>query len=220
MKTTRPDTNTDAQFMRKVQEEIQIETKEQQETATQLAKSTTGSFTNMPMNSPYFRKWLEERREKNFLIGKHVTDAPEYNTPTRNFGETVLSSEDPDAKEYLELLTSEVKEYDKSEKEVFGLKIFEDGESNKTSNKNFDEKFLDIVIVENVTRQLPATTSVEEVIQKAKEEMCDFHEDENYSSELDFTKIIEDTRVIMIANQQERNKKVGLIAKFAKDQNF
>jgi len=213
MRKNRPE-DVEKTFMDNVRNTIKEDEESKKSESAKIAIITAGSMSNMPIDSPYFRQWLQQHQNKNPLIGKHVQSAPEYNTPTRNFGETTSDIDALDVRSIAEIATGTTTKYNSNESDVFNIKSIELSiNSGKADTEQYEEKFLDVVIIENVTRSLPLTTSIDEIKIAAQQTMRDHYGDDTYVSDIKYEDIIENSRIMMLTNGVENKTKfLGIIS--------
>lgn len=154
-----------------------------------------GSINNLPVNTPEFKNWLELHRERNPFIGKHVTAAPEYNVEQMDLGTS--SDEDNKAnEELLQKINDNVIAFNIDEEEVGVAPKVDEGK---------DKMFIDMLLVENAAKRL-VNKSTEEIQEHAVSMMRSYHNDPNYNTGLDLGAVVEQSKVLAIANKTNDKK--------------
>lgn len=186
--------------MREVNEIVQSEEKELKLKHPPILRDTGGAIGNLPVKSDEYKKWLEEKRKRNSLIGsEYVEAAPEYGTK-------------------FELLDMEVDEASEEQLDENKAKeAYNPSEQNNTPNSeemgeapiqdNTDNKYIDFCIVELSTKKLLGH-SLEDIEKDALDEMKKHHDDEKYTPEIDVKQVIEITGQLLIENKKNENKEI------------
>jgi hypothetical protein len=171
--------------------------KQEQEvqSANMIVYEAGGSINNLPVNTPAFNKWLDVHREKNPFIGKHVTAATEYNVEQMDLG-AITDKEGVENEEMLEKIKNDVPAFSLDEEEL--------GEAPKV-DQGQDKLFIDMLLVENSAKRL-VNKSTDEIKEHAVSMMRSYHSDPNYNTGLDLEAVVEQSKVLAIANKTNDKK--------------
>ena len=168
-----------------------------------VATTTGGSISNLPVNTPYFNKWLSDWQSHNPFIGKHVEAAPEYCTKTKMIANDVLDANSEEYVNAMNALTDDGGEYDATGEAKFGL-----GEEDVIESDDPNDpvvKFMDQAILENTIKMLPGATD-DDIIRIATQKIVESH-NEGYETAINFTPIIEHVKTVMLIESDKKQEK-------------
>ena len=200
----------DRDEVKKVKDSVVLEHKKESDALPPIVRDTGGSIAALNGNkSLYFKKWVHDLQErKNPLIGKdYIMAATEYNTESKLIGEAKieeLSDEmrvtlDNGAKEY----KNNTVDYNKDDQT--GLDTGDDEASLKEHVDEAEANFIDITIVENLTKDLQDQID-EDIEKEARSKLKEYHQDDEYEPEIDISSVIENFRFVLIANKASGQK--------------
>jgi len=176
-----------------------------------MVRDTGGSIGALDGNkSLYFKKWLVNLQErKNPLIGKkYITAAEEYNTESKLIGEASVEDLSDAMKT---ILDKGAEKYNKD-----SSNISDDGntgslnENNNTGSlkNSVDEcerNFIDITIVENLTKELQGQID-EDIEKESRARLKEYHQNNNYEPEIDIPSVIENFKFVLISQDSANLK--------------
>jgi hypothetical protein len=180
----------------KIRESVDKQRQEAEDKLPAIAKDSGGSIDKLPVKTKAFNKWLTEHQDANPFIGKHVTSAPEYNV-----SQNELEQEEVEATPEL-LKSFETTAFNPESDD--GLVEEDLGEAPKVNNES-DKKFIDITITENATRRLSDKTN-EEIQEHAINSMRSYHDDSEYTPEVNLEPIIEHAKVLLLESGNTKKK--------------
>jgi hypothetical protein len=186
----------------KIKSKIDIDTESSINITHELVTTSGGSIDNLPVKTEAFKNWLQEHRDHNPLIGKHVTSAPEETVIEEKVGEEeIIEGSEADA--ILRSTDDGIEEFNPNSE--FGPSLEETGDSIRDGSDNHDKNFIDVTIAENITKKI-AFESEEEIEATVISEIKKHHGDDEYEPIVDLTGIIERTKLITIENQTNNKK--------------
>lgn len=205
--------------VKKIKDSIAEERKEVVDSLPPMVKDTGGSIAALNSNkSLYFKKWVTDLQKKNICIGKsYLTAAEEYNTESKMVGEPEMGEMTPEmlatlnngAEEYKSNIenpdTSDIgaflKDKDAIEEEV----EHDEAESLKEAGAEAEIGFIDITIVENLTKELQDQMD-EDIESAAREKLKEYHQNPEYEPKIDIPSVIENYKDVMIAQENPHKK--------------
>ena len=183
--------------------ETVIKQESEERVANMVVYESGGSIDNLPVNTPEFHNWLELHRNKNPFIGKHVTAAAEYNVQQTDLTNSVEIPDEVNA-ELFDKINKEIPVYDLDEEEL--------GVAPKV-DKGQDKLFIDMLLIENSAKRLSGKTS-DEIKEHAISMMRSYHDDTNYNSGLDVDAVVEQSKVLAIANAKNSQNDKKLLRNY------
>jgi len=163
-----------------------------------IVRDTGGSINKIENKSLYFKGWVKNHQDINPLIGKHVTEAPEYSTECLILDQNVGELDDVMKK----TLEQGAAEYNP---DIDNSTEAEDLTDSPKICDNKDEKFIDINIIENATKRLANSTD-ETIKNSVIEQMKSFHDNPKYETEIDVEKRIKSYRDILRFEKSQEKK--------------
>jgi len=186
--------------LKKVKEVIDKQHQEVEEARPPIVRDTGGSIANLKNKSRYFKKWVLNLQEKvNPLIGKHVESAPEYTVNPLMLDQDVEDMSDEMAK----VLEKGAAEFNPDD-DTFEADSEEVQESIKKDDDK-SEKFIDISIVENITRKM-STDEDEKIEEVCDEHLKSYHNDSKYETKIPVKSVIENYRKILVLENKQSEK--------------
>lgn len=175
--------------VRKIRDVIKKEDDAREAALPPMVRDTGGSISNLKINTPVFQKWVTDLQEKvNPLIGKHVQDAPEYTINPLMLDQDVIDLT-PDVQETIDIISESPEA--------------EDLDNSPKKNHEEDKKFIDINIIENETRRMPAMSN-EEITKNCEIQLSTYHGDKKYKTKMPIDEIITDYKDLLIAKAEEQ----------------
>ena len=165
------------------------------QSANMVVYESGGSINNLPVDTPAFHKWLDTHRDRNPFIGKHVTAAPEHNVEQMDLG-AITEKDGLETQEMLDKIKNDIPAFNLDEDEL--------GQAPK-ADQGQDKLFIDILLVENSAKRL-INKSSEEIKEHAVNMMRSYHSDPNYNTGLDLEAVVEQSKVLAIANKTNDKK--------------
>lgn len=186
--------------MREIRDIVESEEKELKLKHPPVLTDVGGSISNLPVKTPEYKAWLEEKRKHNSLIGSEfVEPAPEYSTKfeLKEFEVSDATKEQIDSSKSDELYNP--KTDSNIEYEDLGESPIKD---------TTDNKYIDFCIVELSTKKLLGRP-IEDIEKDAIDEIKKHHADENYITEIDVKQVIEISEQLLIENKNNEIKKLN-----------
>lgn len=172
----------------KIRESVDKQRQEAEEKLPAIVKDSGGSIDKLPVKTKAFSKWLSEHQDANPFIGKHVTSASEYNVSQTELDKVEVEAT-PELLKSLENTKFNPESNDGLTEEYLG-------EAPKVHNDS-DKKFIDITLIENATRRLSGKPN-EEIKEHAINSMRSYHDNSDYTPEVNLEPIIEHTKVLLL----------------------
>jgi hypothetical protein len=162
---------------------------------------TGGSIGNLNINTPAFKKWLVEVREKiNPLIGKtYLSAAPEYSSKEQMVEKSASVEGLTDV--FRKVLEKGASTFDP--KDSSGPEAENSGDLFKIND--VENKFIDIVIVENLTKKMSRET-IENIEKTAIEELKDYYSNPEYITKIPIKEVIENYKNILLIEDNPDKK--------------
>lgn len=182
-----------------IQNVLKQERGEENITTTALVERAGGSISNLPVQTKEFKQWLQTHQAVNPFIGKHVEAAPEYFVEEKKLNEEVLNITQVDPSVLNTPTSTDAYNPDLDNSELV------DDSMEALKNNDHDKKFIDIAIIENVTK-LMLTSSSEQIKTHAEEALRVYHKDDAYATKISMDNIIENSKILFIEQQKESTK--------------
>lgn len=193
--------------LKKVKDIISEERKEVAASLPPMVRDTGGSIAGLSRNkSLYFKKWVNALQERNIFIGKdYIQPAKEYNTESQMVGEPTVTDLSNEMKNTLNKGAEEFKsdavdsntdaaaDFLKDKNSVEEETLPEDQTPFKEYATEAENDFIDITIIENLTKDLE--NQIDEDIEKvAREKLKEYHEDPDYVPKIDVFAVIKESK--------------------------
>lgn len=163
-----------------------------------LVEHAGGSINNLPVKTKAFGSWLDAHRVNNPFIGKHVTSAPEeYTEEIKLNDDEVLDEEATET--FLTQANVGLTAFDPNS--TFGDEVEYLGDALK-GDSTHDAKFIDLSIIENMTKKYLALAE-SEIEFEAIRAMKAYHGDNSYKSDLNISNIIEESKILFIEQKKQ-----------------
>lgn len=182
-----------------IQNVLKKERGEDNITTTALVERAGGSISNLPVQTEEFKQWLQTHQSTNPFIGKHVSAAPEYFVEEKKLNEEVVNINQVDPSVLNAPSSNDAYNPDADTSEM----VDETREALK--NDTHDKKFIDIAIIENVTK-LMLTAPLDKIKEHAEEAMRVYHKKDDYATEIVMDDVIENSKVLFIEQQVSKPK--------------
>ena len=187
------------------------ERKKETDAIPPMVRDTGGSIGALDGNkSLYFKKWLVNLQErKNPLIGKkYITAAEEYNTESKLIGEASVENLSDAMKNTLD---KGAEKYNKDSSNIpdddntGSLNEDDNTGSLKNSVDESERNFIDITIVENLTKELQGQID-EDIEKESRARLKEYHQNNNYEPEIDIPSVIENFKFVLISQDSANLK--------------
>jgi hypothetical protein len=183
-----------------INKEIEIERQSVQTDVDKfdIVEHAGGSINNLPVKTKEFGSWLDAHRANNPFIGKHVTAAPEEYTEEVKLNDDEVLDEAA-ASEFMNQANLGAADFNPNSS--YGDEVEDYGEALKGDNEH-DKKFIDLSIIENMTKRylsLPESKIVDE----ANRAMKAYHGDNSYETSINISNIIEESKVLFIEQKKQ-----------------
>jgi hypothetical protein len=167
-----------------------------------VIKNPGGSINNLPVKTPEYQKWLEEKRKKNPLIGsEYVNSAPEYSTEMVMMDTGIHEM----GQEELDNLDAESgKEFNSENVENDTTPVLVNDSEEALVEDDTDKTLIDYSIIQNTTKKLLGKP-IDEIKRDIVDELKKYHADENYVTGVDMEKAIKHSEMVLI--ESKNNKK-------------
>jgi len=200
----------DRDEVKKVKDSVVLEHKKESDALPPIVRDTGGSIAALNGNkSLYFKKWVRDLQErKNPLIGKdYIMAAKEYNTESKLIGEAKVEDLSDEMRDTLDNGAKEYKNntVDYNKDDQTGLDTGDDEASLKDRGDESEANFIDITIVENLTKDLQDQID-EDIEKEARSKLKEYHQDDEYEPEIDIPSVIENFRFVLIAHKSSDQK--------------
>lgn len=167
-----------------------------------IVEHAGGSINNLIVKTPEFGTWLAAHRANNPFIGKHVTAAPEEYTEEIKLNDDEVLDEAA-TQEFLTQANKGIEDFDPNS--TFGGKVEDHGEALK-GDGNHDKKFIDLSIIENITKNYLALPEAEIEIE-ANRAIQAYHGDNSYETSINVSNIIEESKILFIEQKKQEESK-------------
>lgn len=206
--------------VKKLKESVVEKHKKESASLPPIVRDTGGSIAALNGNkSLFFKKWVRDlQTRKNPLIGKdYIMAAEEYNTEAKMVGDPEIEELSPEMdstlKKGAEEYKSNIVEPNKDavadflkDKEAVGEETSDiELESFKEHGDEAECNFIDISIVENLTKELQDQID-EDIEKEAREKLKEYHQDDDYEPEIDIPSVIENYKFLLIAQNSPDKK--------------
>jgi len=204
--------------VQKVKDSIQEEREEIAKSLPPIVRDTGGSIAGLGNKQPHFKKWVAKlQKEVNPLIGKdYIRSADEYNTDQQMVGDASVEEMTPEMMEMINQGKDEfqsnvlnpdhnstVRDFLNDEDDAATTTV-DTAEALKDGADDAEMDFIDITIVENLTKELNDQIT-EDIEKEAKEKLKEYHQNKDYEANIDIPEVIENYKFLLI----EQTKKNG-----------